>query len=81
MLQTDHVELFLENFKVKSAIWEVLFQSNRQKNTQTLADLEVSVNDAKSNHRQGNEVAGSSKHFNHKERSIPSDVSRLGLPG
>jgi hypothetical protein len=45
----QHLELssFLENFKVKLGIWDVLFLSDRQKNTQTLADLEISVNDVK----------------------------------
>lgn len=41
-------EAFLENFKVKLGIWGIIFRNDRQKNTQTLADLEISVNDAKS---------------------------------
>lgn len=41
------VEDFLVNFKVKMRIWELLFYSNRQKNSQTLADLEITVSDVK----------------------------------
>jgi len=37
------VEDFLCNFKVKIKTWGFLFLSNRQKNTQTILDLEVSV--------------------------------------
>ncbi len=42
------LESFLDSFKVKKNTWDVLFMSNRQKNAQTLADLEISVNDVKS---------------------------------
>lgn len=41
------VEEFLSNFKVKMSIWDLLFSSNRQKNTQTLADLEIRMVDVK----------------------------------
>lgn len=43
---TDSVDNFLTEFKVKLKIWRVVFSSDRQKNTQTLAELEISVNDA-----------------------------------
>ncbi len=45
--QITQLESFLETFKVKLGIWGLLFRSDRNKNTQTLADLEISVNDAK----------------------------------
>lgn len=45
--QTALAEIFLNNFKVKLGIWDLIFLSERQKNTQTLADLEISVNDVK----------------------------------
>jgi hypothetical protein len=35
------VEDFLDNFKVKMNIWGLLISSNRQKNVQTMADLEI----------------------------------------
>ena len=41
------VDIFLENFKVKLGIWSLTFFSDRQKNTQTLADLEISFNDVR----------------------------------
>jgi len=41
------IEIFLDTFKVKLGIWGVIFRNDRQKNTQTLADLEISVNDLK----------------------------------
>ncbi|MFN8302704.1 MAG: hypothetical protein U0U46_09440 [Saprospiraceae bacterium] len=41
------VEAFLDNFKVKMNVWDVLFFSDRQKNTQTLATLEIWPNDVK----------------------------------
>ncbi len=47
MDQAETVALFLENFKVKLAIWEIIFRSDRQKNAQTLADLEISVKEVK----------------------------------
>ena len=47
MEQPAQVDFFLANFKVKLSIWGLLFLSNRQKNTQTLADLEISINDVK----------------------------------
>jgi hypothetical protein len=47
MEQTVQIALFLDNFKVKLGIWGVIFRNDRQKNTQTLADLEISVNDVK----------------------------------
>lgn len=47
MEQPAQVDFFLNTFKVKLSIWGLLFLSNRQKNTQTLADLEISINDVK----------------------------------
>jgi len=47
MEQTTQIAFFLDTFKVKLGIWGVLFRSDRQKNTQTLSDLEISVNDVK----------------------------------
>lgn len=47
MEQTVQIALFLENFKVKLGIWGVILRSDRQKNTQTLADLEITFNDVK----------------------------------
>jgi hypothetical protein len=47
-MNTQELESFLDSFKVKTSLWDVLFLSNRQKNTQTLADLEISVNEVKS---------------------------------
>jgi hypothetical protein len=40
---TEIVENFLVEFKVKLHIWNIVFLSDRQKNTQTMADLEMSV--------------------------------------
>ncbi|HMX40280.1 MAG TPA: hypothetical protein PKD78_08135 [Saprospiraceae bacterium] len=42
-----HVEEFLADFKVKLTIWGLILRSDRQKNTQTLADLELGVSDVK----------------------------------
>ncbi len=47
MGKLNSVEAFLDNFKVKLGIWGLIFQSNRQKNTQTIADLEIRVADVK----------------------------------
>jgi hypothetical protein len=35
---------FLENFKEKMKIWDVLFRDDRGKNTQTLVELELRPN-------------------------------------
>ena len=35
------VALFLQNFKEKMKIWDVLFRDDRSKNSQTLIDLEL----------------------------------------
>lgn len=43
MVNIDDVEGFLKGFKLKMNIWDIVF-SNRQKNTQTLVDLEISPN-------------------------------------
>jgi len=43
MASNDDVEEFLGDFKLKLKIWDVVF-TNRHKNTQTLADLEISPN-------------------------------------
>jgi hypothetical protein len=40
MTSMEDVEQFLKEFKVKMGIWDVLFLS-REKNIQTLADLEI----------------------------------------
>lgn len=47
MERTLQVQFFLDNFKVKLGIWGITFLSNRQKNTQTLADLEITISDVK----------------------------------
>jgi len=47
MDDSTHVKVFLDNFKVKLRIWDLLFYSSRQKNTQTIADLEIRVTDVK----------------------------------
>ena len=44
--ETTAVDHFLTEFKMKLKIWNVIFWSDRQKNTQTMAELEISVNDA-----------------------------------
>jgi hypothetical protein len=38
---------FLENFKEKMKIWDVLFRDDRGKNTQTLVELELRPNERK----------------------------------
>ena len=43
MASIADVESFLRDFKLKMNIWNVVF-SHRQKNTQTLADLEITPN-------------------------------------
>lgn len=48
MEQSLQVQLFLDNFKVKMSIWDLIFRHDRQKNTQTLADLEITPIDVKS---------------------------------
>lgn len=42
------VELFLNNFKEKMKIWDVLFYDDRGKNAQALVDLELRPIDRKS---------------------------------
>lgn len=48
MISVIQVESFLCNFKVKLGVWDFVFDSARQKNTQTLLDLEISFNDVRS---------------------------------
>jgi len=47
MTTKDQVESFLRNFKEKMKIWDVLFRDEREKNTQALADLEITPIDRK----------------------------------
>lgn len=42
------VEAFLNTFKTKLSIWGVLIRYDRQKNVQTIADLEIREADVKS---------------------------------
>ncbi len=37
----ENIEQFLKEFKLKMDIWDIVFIDNRPKNTQTLADLEI----------------------------------------
>jgi len=41
MSTETEVALFLQNFKEKMKIWDVLFRDDRSKNSQTLIDLEL----------------------------------------
>ena len=41
MVTKQQVKDFLREFKEKMKIWEVIFLDGREKNTQTLADLEL----------------------------------------
>jgi hypothetical protein len=41
MTTKDQVENFLKDFKEKMKIWDVAFRNDRCKNTQALADLEI----------------------------------------
>lgn len=41
MCAKAEIALFLNNFKEKMAIWDVLFRDDRGKNTQALIDLEL----------------------------------------
>ena len=41
MASKEEVGSFLQEFKVKMKIWDVLFRDERGKNAQTLADLEL----------------------------------------
>lgn len=41
MKSFDQVEVFLETFKVKLKIWGLLIRNDRQKNIQTIVDLEI----------------------------------------
>ena len=50
--ETTAVDHFLTEFKVKLKIWNVIFWSDRQKNTQTIAN-----HHAKPNHWKRNETS------------------------
>jgi hypothetical protein len=39
---TDEVNRFLNDFKLKMKIWDIVFRSDRLKNIQALIDLEIS---------------------------------------
>jgi hypothetical protein len=47
MATAHEIETFLENFKVKSKVFDLIFRDDRSKNTQSLLDLELSVADRK----------------------------------
>lgn len=47
MVDQSEVESFLDSFKLKMSIWDLLFRASRPKNAQTLADLEILPNDVK----------------------------------
>lgn len=41
MTNKEDIEQFLQDFKTKMDFWDIVFMDNRSKNTQTLADLEI----------------------------------------
>lgn len=43
MDKRNEVQSFLNDFKVKMGIWDVVFRDDRGKNSQTLLDLEIST--------------------------------------
>lgn len=43
----NDVKSFLNEFKVKMGIWQILFRTDRDKNLQTLADLEITQSAAR----------------------------------
>lgn len=45
MGKIEEVESFLQNFKLKLGLWGILIRNDRQKNAQTLADLELRQTD------------------------------------
>uniref|UniRef100_UPI0040491EF4 hypothetical protein n=1 Tax=Flavobacterium sp. TaxID=239 RepID=UPI0040491EF4 len=47
MSTEKEIAAFLNNFKTKMGIWDVLFRDERGKNAQTLADLELRPNERK----------------------------------
>ena len=47
MATEDEIEHFLQDFKMKMKIFDVLFRDERNKNTQALADLEIRPIDRK----------------------------------
>ncbi|MGD0589395.1 MAG: toxin [Bacteroidota bacterium] len=47
MTTKDQVDSFLKDFKEKMKIWNILFRDDRAKNTQALADLEITPIDRK----------------------------------
>lgn len=47
MVSGDEVRRFLNNFKVKMSIWEVVFRNDRQKNVDALLSMEIKPNDRK----------------------------------
>lgn len=42
MTSKEEVEAFLEQFKIKVSIWGIVFLDNREKNAQTLLNLNIS---------------------------------------
>lgn len=42
MTSKEEVEAFLEQFKIKISIWGIIFLDNREKNAQTLLNLNIS---------------------------------------
>lgn len=45
MATANEIETFLQDFKVKMKVWDIIFRDDRGKNTQTLLDLEISPKD------------------------------------
>lgn len=42
MASKEEIEAFLEQFKIKVSIWGIVFLDNREKNAQTLLNLNIS---------------------------------------
>ncbi len=43
----QEIKRFLDEFKVKMGIWQIIFRNDRAKNMRTFADLEITQTDAR----------------------------------
>jgi len=66
----SNIEKFLADFKQKMKIWDIVFRSDRQKNTQALIDLEITP-------AQRRAVIGKLEVEDYSDGPLPDTLNRL----
>ena len=70
----DYVDRFLNDFKLKMKIWDIVFRNDRLKNIKTLVELEITE-------IQRRKVIENLTHENYSEGPLPDTLNFFRLCG